>query len=124
LPRQLTKTSKKLFIGYAFPNNFYLRKSRTRRKHPISRTRVFPSSGTFTWTQTGNIRFAVVKPEGRLFRDHALGDGQRFQLVLDCGDIGQRRQTRLIAEFLNLERGGGPREAEVLLPIHRRMREV
>src|SRR5258708_25713646 len=36
------------------------------------RTRVFPSSGTFKWTQIGNIRFAVVKPEGRLFRDHAL----------------------------------------------------
>src|ERR1700682_3429423 len=26
----------------------------------------------YTWTQIGNIRFAVVKPEGRLFRDHAL----------------------------------------------------
>jgi hypothetical protein len=26
----------------------------------------------YKWTQIGNIRFAVVKPEGRLFRDHAL----------------------------------------------------
>jgi Flp pilus assembly protein TadD len=41
---------------------------------PVStaRTRVFPESGTFEWTQIGNIRFAVVKPDGRLFPDRAL----------------------------------------------------
>src|SRR5216684_2540293 len=32
-------------------------------------SRVLPS----LMAQVGNIRLAVVKPEGRLFRDHALG---------------------------------------------------
>jgi hypothetical protein len=34
-----------------------------------TRTRVFPSSGTFTWPQIGNIRFAVVEPEGKFCRE-------------------------------------------------------
>jgi hypothetical protein len=33
---------------------------------------VFPSSGTLEWTQIGNIRFAVVEPEGRHFPGYAL----------------------------------------------------
>jgi hypothetical protein len=30
------------------------------------------------FAQIGNIRFAVVKPEGRLFRDHALTPQRSF----------------------------------------------
>src|ERR1700686_2853934 len=45
------------------------------RKHPISRTRVFPSSGTFTWTQIGNIRF----PELGCSRVLALLHGRKSE---------------------------------------------
>src|SRR5258708_33688809 len=38
-----------------------------RKPMSTTRTRVFPSSGTFKWSQIGNIRFAVVKPRGQAF---------------------------------------------------------
>jgi hypothetical protein len=96
------------------------------------RTRVFPSSGIFTWTQIANIRFAVVKPKGRLFRDHALGHGQGSGDALQATRAGS--VTPVLHHFIPLRRARRTRlpvkqssgrfdscEGSQILPVHRRI---
>jgi len=60
-----------------------------------------------------------------VFLDHLLlvetisRSGRGFKLTLDLGDIGERRQARLIAEMLDFVGGCRSRKVEMVLPSQR-----